>query len=161
MPGIASRTLVFLAAVAAAGCATASVPQVKVLGVSQTQARPSSQEPAKTLLVFLEVVNPSVRPLQLSRLEYRLAADDWFQAHGAVPLSRAIAADATVVVEVPVALQTAGTVSAGSVDYVLEGTLFARDQQVERSWKVAVRGTLQADTVAGGQVRIRVADTPR
>lgn len=156
----------FTAAVACGG----ATPQVNVLGVSEKQARASQASP-RTVLVFLEVVNPTKLELRLSRLEYQFNAESLFSVDGAVALSRAVQAGASAVIEVPVqlsALRAAARQGAaepapdGSVLYSLEGKLFALTERSERSWTVKVHGVLSPDAIVGvhrsPRVRVRIAD---
>lgn len=167
------------------GACVSSRPNVKVLGVTDTATSSARQE---TLLVFVEVVNPTRRALTLSRLEYRLDAESWFQADGEVLLSRAIAPQSSAIIEVPIRLrrlehgdgmdgvdgmdgmgELAGSRHAlaergadNPVTYSLEGRLFAVSEQVQRSWSVEVEGTLNPDAVADARraprLDLRIAD---
>lgn len=154
---------------AATACGSAS-PQVRVLGVTDTQ--PTSTRPTKqTLLVFLEVVNPTKLELQLSRLEYQFSAESLFSVDGDIKLSRAVQAGAATVIEVPVqlsGLRKPGH-SSGEPDtadseviYSFEGRLFATADRVERSWNVRVRGVWSPDAVAdlrrAPRARMHIAD---
>ncbi len=95
------------------------------------------------VLVFMEVVNPTGRDLELSRLEYRLSADTWFESNGSVGLARNVAARSSTVVEISVpAYELQGRGTAG-VPYRLQGRLFAHADRVERSWKVDAAGRLE------------------
>jgi hypothetical protein len=135
----------FLLCTAACGSAR---PQVKVLGATPAATRPATQSPpgTGTVVVFVEVVNSTSRELKLSGLEYRLAADTWFESRGRVRLSRAITPGGSAVVEIPVTVSAdahvarAGGDGDGGVSYRLEGRLFAVDDRVERSWPVSVQG---------------------
>jgi LEA14-like dessication related protein len=150
------------------GCGGAA-PQLKVLGVTEPGARTARTEAdAHTMVLFLEVVNPSELPLELSRLSYRFQASPWFEAVGEIALSRAVGADSAEVVEVPVRLspaqfpsQAAATGKAGDMLFSLDGRLFARAGGLERSWNVALKGRLPAGSLAGKQtgprVRMRLA----
>jgi hypothetical protein len=134
-----------------AGCATAS-PRVQVLGVEQVRSSPQ-----QTLVVFVEVVNPSGRDLRLSRMEYRVHADSWFDSSGQVVLSREVGAGSSAVVEIPVPVDRPQSTSPdGEVEYTLEGKLFAREDAIERSWKVAVRGALGRTGDENNRVRVTV-----
>src|SRR5262245_55420144 len=120
-----------IAAILLVGCAGGR-PQVKALGVSQSRRAVD----AKTLIVFVEVVNPSQSPLRLSRLEYQLEASSWFHSRGKVALQRSVGAGSSAVVEIPV--EASNDVPSGAA-YALSGKLFARENRVERSWKVRVK----------------------
>jgi hypothetical protein len=135
------RYITFLAtsATLAAGCATAQ-PEVKVIAMSQAQARPAR---AKQVLVFMEVVNPTNRDLQLSRLDYRLSADSWFSTEGTVSLARAVAPNSSAVVEIAVPVDDIASRRAPGVVYKLDGRLFAHADHVERSWSVTASGEIR------------------
>jgi len=145
------------------GCSTAA-PQVKVLGVSRTATTPAERRSApgeRTLVVFVEVVNPTQRDLHLTRMEYRMAAHPWLEAKGNVPLSREVASDSTAVVEIPVSYRDAesGQSAPDSVPFELHGRLFSLERRVERSWHVKVSGTIDLAALAatGQPIRARIA----
>ncbi len=146
------------------GCGSA-VPQVKVLGVSKAALAPSETHSAlgheRTLVVFVEVVNPSRRDLHLTRMEYQMAARPWLEAKGRVSLSREVGSQSTAVVEIPVSYSGArrGDDAPDSVPFQLEGKLFSLEQRVERSWNVKVSGTIDLAKLAatGKPVRARIA----
>jgi hypothetical protein len=107
-----------------------------------------------SLVVFVEVTNPTDRNLQLSRLEYQVHADSWFESKGQVRVTREIAPKESAVVEIPVPVEHAGQVSEGKVPYSLEGRLFAVEDHVEHSWKVALHGVLGLAGGPDGPVRV-------
>jgi hypothetical protein len=112
---------------------------VTVLGVEQARTPATADH---SLLVFVEVVNPTQRDLHLSRLEYKVRASSWFESAGQVQLARDIGAGESAVVEIPVPMRQSSGGHDGSVPYTLDGKLFALEDHVERSWKVQVRGAL-------------------
>lgn len=143
MPGYFDRhvlSLLFTAVLGALGVSacTAANPRVTVLGVEQSRPAPTAHN---ELLVFVEVVNPTKRDLHLSRLEYRVRAESWFESSGQVQVAREIGAGESAVVEIPVPVRHASA-SQGSIPYSLEGRLFALEDHIERSWRVAVRGAI-------------------
>ena len=156
------RNLLVLTALGtlAVGCGSAT-PSVKVLGVSQaaTQAGASAAAPAgeRMLVVFVEVVNPTQRDLHLSRMEYRMAALPWLEAKGKVALSREVPSDSTAVVEIPVPYSEVNPngQSPGAVPFQLKARLFSVERRVERSWRVAVSGTIDLATMAASGVAVR------
>ena len=155
MPGYFRRHVLLLLAAAALAtpvlaCSTAS-PRVTVLGVEQARATPR-----RALLVFVEVVNPTKRDLRLSRLEYRVRAESWFESQGQVQLAREVGAGQSAVVEIPVPVQHSATAHDGSIPYSLEGKLFALEDHIERSWKVVARGAIGRSGDAGSPVRVTV-----
>jgi hypothetical protein len=149
--------LVFLSIVTSLVVACAGpAPQIKVLGVSETGSRPA---PTRELVVFVEVVNPTAHHLRLSRLEYRLKAHQWIDSDGHVPITREVAADSSMVVEIPVPVRDQGRAADAEVPYTLQGRLFVVDKQMERSWPVEVQGTLKRDPDGSThRVRLQVAD---
>ena len=142
-------------AAASGGCATGARPRVNVLGVQETRAAPKSG-----LLVFVEVVNPTSRSLTLSRLEYRVRAASWFESKGQVQLTREVGAESSTIVEIPVPVQQSVSAEDGTIPYVLEGKLFAREDRAERSWDVAVKGALGSAQSGerGAPIRVTVVD---
>ncbi|WP_428267281.1 hypothetical protein [Haliangium sp.] len=154
------------------GCATVA-PEVHVLSVAEAErALPRDQE--STLWVSLEVVNPTSLPLLLSRLEYRVEADDAAArgqaATGEVMLERDVGADGAAVVEVPVSVPASALVVGpdGSAHCTLSGWLFASADQVERSWPIEAEIEIDAGQLAalrGGvgsapSARARAAGVP-
>lgn len=140
---------------AASGCATGAAPRVNVLGVQETRSAPRSG-----LLVFVEVVNPTSRALTLSRLEYQVRAASWFESKGKVALHRDVGANSSTIVEIPVPVERAASAEDGTIPYVLEGKLFAREDRAERSWNVAVKGALGSlqSGERGAPIRVTVVD---
>ena len=138
-----------------AACAAPS-PQVKVLGVSEATTPP---QPARELVVFVEVVNPTAHDLRLTRLEYRLKADQWIDSDGHVPITRDVAADSSMVVEIPVPVRDQGKAADTEVPYTLQGRLFVVDKQMERSWPVEVQGMLKRGPDGSSHhIRLQVAE---
>lgn len=133
-------------------CSAAS-PRVTVLGVEQAPAAATAR---RSLLVLVEVVNPTQRGLHLSRLEYRVRATSWFESAGQVQLSREIGAGESAIVEIPVPVgHTAAHEHA--IPYTLDGRLFALENHIERSWRVAVRGAIGRAGDRAGPVRVTAA----
>lgn len=139
---IPARWLGGFLAIALAACA-GQQPSVAVLGVSPPKVE-ASRPDEQVLLVFVEVHNPTNRDLKLSRLEYRLEARAWFESAGKVAVRRAVAAGSSAVVEIPVPVRPGADVEDG-VAYTLEGRLFAHENDIERSWQVAVEGAFVRD----------------
>ena len=67
-----------------------------------SQARATSPK----VLVYMEVVNPTSRDLRLSRLDYRLQADTWFESQGSVQLGRSVGPKSSTVVEIAVPVRS-------------------------------------------------------
>lgn len=117
--------------------------------MSQTRATMSPK-----VLVYMEVVNPTSRDLRLSRLDYTLQADTWFESQGSVQLGRAVGPKSSTVVEIAVPVSRHDG-EADGVLYKLKGRLFARADHVERSWNVDATGQIKTRT-ARGRVRVPV-----
>jgi len=125
--------LVVAAALVAAACGAAAGPQLKVLGAEKARRHSS---PA--MVLYVEVVNPVGRPLRLQKLQYTFAAGDENATRGEVRLERTVAADAAVVVEVPVRLD--GIALAPGDTFTLQGKLFADVDSMQRTFSVATTG---------------------
>lgn len=139
------------------GCGS-TAPQMKILGVSKPKV-------SRQLSVFIEVVNVSQRALMLSRLEYTLSTEKWFEADGALGLSKLVDAGESVIIEVPVTPVMAKAVEAsGAVPYTLSARLVALADRVQRSWSIRVQGVLKEHAVAGARGaspwQMRVANRP-
>lgn len=108
--------------------------------------------------VFVEVHNPTKGNLNLSRLQYRLTAQEWFDSEGIVTVRRTVTAGASAVVEILVPVSEIPNASQmRGVSYTLEARLFATADKTERSWKLSAEGALAA--TQGGSVRpTQVAD---
>src|SRR5690349_7547358 len=85
------RLLVCLALLASA-CRSGGSPELRVLGVHDAPARD---------VVFVQVTNPESKPMRLTRLEYKFAAEGATVSTGELPLEREVPAGAAVIVEVP------------------------------------------------------------
>jgi hypothetical protein len=85
-------------------------------------------------VVFVEVRNPSAdRAMQLTKLEYKFAADGGTVAQGEVPLDeREVPAGAAVIVEVPLDTDTSKPVT-------LTGTLTARLDEIVRNFSLSAQ----------------------
>jgi LEA14-like dessication related protein len=112
--------LVALICLAAACRTTGPTPELRVLGVNDSQVHE---------VVFVQVTNPASQPLKLTKLEYTFAADGATLSTGEVPLEREVAAGAAVVVEVP--LDTAGDKATS-----LQGTLTGEIDQIVHTYPV-------------------------
>jgi hypothetical protein len=81
-----------LGALAGTGCHAGKSPELRVLGVHE--------EPRQDI-VFVQVTNPASRPMRLTKLEYKFAADGATLSSGEMALAREVPAGAAVVVEIP------------------------------------------------------------
>jgi hypothetical protein len=84
-------------ALALAGCGAGRQPQLKVLSVEAPAARP------RDMVLFVEVMNPAGRPLELQRLQCRFERSAQVAGvepvHGEVKLARTVDPGAAIVVE--------------------------------------------------------------
>lgn len=115
-----------LAAVAG-GCATTRPPELRVLGVDHRLGNAPRSE-----VVFVQVTNPSRRPMRLTKLEYTFASQGHTVSTGEVPLARDVPAGAAVVVEVPLDSESVGALT-------LRGKLTAELDQIVRSFTVSAQ----------------------
>ena len=131
------RSILPLGALLAATACGAGRPEVKLLGASPATADSAH----RVLRVFVEVINPTGRDIELSGMDYTLRAERWFDAAGHIALRRSVTARTSAVVEITVPLTGAPDEVAG-VPYRLEGTLFGHSEHVERSWRIRASGAL-------------------
>jgi hypothetical protein len=129
-----------------ASCAAAT-PRVEVLGLGP---RPL----ADSMLLFVEVTNPTKRPLEFSRLSYEIETAAPIKSEGEVRVARNVTAGSSAIIEVPLAPGAVENQTPGPI--VLKGRLFVKDQEVERSWPISATGHI-GNFRSGEAVRIRVA----
>jgi len=114
--------------VIATACHPAGSPELRVLGVHSADTQ---------RVVFVQVTNPASQAMRLTKLDYTFEASGATVSTGELPLSRDLPADSTVVVEVPI--------DAASVPdnkpMKLEGTLTARQDELERTFPVEAQVT--------------------
>lgn len=114
-------SLVALFGLVAACHSAGGTPQLRVLGVNDTQVHE---------VVFVQVTNPANQPMRLTKLEYTFAAAGETLSTGEVPIEREIAAGAAVVVEVPLDGTTPDK------EMTLQGKLTGEIDQVTRTYPV-------------------------
>ena len=131
-----------LGALSVPGCGAGAQPQLRVLSVERAPLAAS-----RTVLLFVEVVNPAAQPMQLQRLEYTFASAGAAHPGGEVHLTRVIEPGASVVVEVPLSVEAASLPPGQHL--TLAGRLFAEQDQLQRSFPVAAELALPAETAAG------------
>jgi len=130
--------MVWIACVALAlvGCARSTPPTLNVLSIQRRAPRVADRGPARTLIAYVEVVNPAPRPLTLQRLQYTFASAGAQSISNEVHLgAREVAAGAAVVVEVPLRFDEAPP--AGE-PVTLSGRLWTEQDRIVRSFQVAV-----------------------
>jgi hypothetical protein len=112
-------------------CGSTQRPQLKVLGIEQTD-RPAS---GREIKLFVEVTNYAKRPMHLQRLEYQFGPSGSHadEARGQVSLSRTVEAGSAVVVEVPI-LVDADLLDGHDLE--LRGQLITEQDQILRSYPV-------------------------
>lgn len=127
-------------------CAS-STPKITVLGVKAPKAG------ARTVKVFVEVLNPTSQALSLKRLEYRFSASEWIDATGKVSVTRNVAAGSKAVVEIQVPLTEMLPLDAQNMSFQLDARLVGVTDKGERAWKVQANGALNPN----GNSRVEVA----
>jgi hypothetical protein len=116
-------TVAIACAVALVGCASTTGPEVRVLGVHEAPRRE---------VVFVQVTNPARRPMQLTKLEYRVASAGTTVSIGELPLAREVPAGGAAVVEVPLDVTAEG-------ELTLSGRLVASVDEIVRSFTVSAQ----------------------
>ena len=119
--------LVVVAALVAAACHPAGSPQLRVLGMHAADTQ---------RVVFVQVTNPAGQAMRLTKLDYTFEASGSTVSTGELSLSRDVPADSTVVVEVPL-----DAASIPDKPLKLEGTLTARQDELERTFPVEAQVT--------------------
>jgi hypothetical protein len=119
-----------------AACGAGRQPQLTVLSVESAAARTSD------LVLFVEVVNPAGRPLELERLQYRFEPSAHVAGvepvRGEVKLARTVDAGAAIIVEVPLPIDDA--LPRGE-ELTLAGRLYATQDDLQRSFALHARVT--------------------
>lgn len=133
-----SRAALACAVVLAAACGASQQPQLKVLSVENSAVTHAGR--AADMVLFVEVVNPAERPLELHRLQYRFEPSvhvaGVVPVHGEVLLSRTVDPGAAVVVEVPLPHDDSLPLDE---ELMLRGRLYATQDQLQRSFDVRAR----------------------
>jgi len=112
-----------LSAGVAAGCKTAESPSLRVLGVHDTPRRE---------VVFVQVTNPRSHPMRLTKLEYAFASQGATVSTGQLALSRDVPGNSTVVVEIPLDVDSEGGLT-------LQGKLTAVIDEIVKSFAVTAQ----------------------
>jgi hypothetical protein len=123
--------LLLLTMAVAVGCGGGQRPQIKVLGIEQTD-RPAA---GREIKLFVEVTNYAKRPMHLERLEYQFgpSGSHTDEARGQISLSRTVEAGSAVVVEVPIVVDADLLMSD---DLELRGQLITEQDQIMRAYPV-------------------------
>jgi hypothetical protein len=123
----------------AIGCGASQRPQMKVIGVEQSETAYDGRQ----IKLFVEVVNYARRPMRLQRLQYTFGPQGSREtsARGEVKLSRTIDAGSAVVVEVPIIVDPQ-LLNAGGLE--LRGQLITEQDQIVRSFPVKAEADLAA-----------------
>lgn len=106
-----------------AGCTTAESPSLRVLGVHDT---------ARREVVFVQVTNPRSHAMRLTKLEYAFASQGATVSTGEMALSRDVPANSTVVVEIPLDVNSQGGLT-------LRGKLTAVIDEIVKSFAVSAQ----------------------
>jgi hypothetical protein len=144
--------LIVFASALLTGCAAGPTPRVKVLGAEQVRAHAGGP----SLIVFVEVVNPTDSDLALSRLEYDLSADALLRAKGSARVDRRIGPDSSAVVEISVPVERKVAAALPGASYRLAGKLFAHGDHMEQFWKVEVKGELARSVASDHVLRVKL-----
>src|SRR5688500_6246579 len=123
-------SLVAVAALAV-GCAGSQKPQLRVLGIEQSERAYDGRQ----LKLFVEVTNYAKRPMRLLRLQYVFGPSGTtdVSGRGEVALARTIEAGSAVVVEVPI-LVVPDLLAHGDLE--LRGNLITAQDEIVRSYPV-------------------------
>lgn len=121
----------------AIGCGASQRPQMKVIGIEQSE----SAYDGRQIKLFVEVVNYARRPMRLQRLQYTFGPTGSrdTSAKGEVTLSRTVEAGSAVVVEVPI-LVDPQLLNAGGME--LRGHLITESDRIVRSFPVKAEADL-------------------
>lgn len=120
--------LIGLLVMLAVGCGGSQRPQLKVLGVEQS-------DQARGVKLFVEVTNYAKRPMHLQRLEYQFGPSGSHAeaVRGHIALSRTVEAGSAVVVEVPIIVD-ADLLHADNLE--LRGELITEQDKILRAYPV-------------------------
>ncbi len=102
-----------------------------------------------TVMVLVEISNPTDETLMLSGLDYQVDAKDWFTARGSYALSRFLVPGDVAYIEVPLPVKNFD-MALGGPEAVLEGVKFKLDGRLralsakggEIAWDVQQEGSL-------------------
>jgi hypothetical protein len=101
-----------------------------------------------TVMVLVEIVNPTDQTLMLSGFDYQVDAKDWFLARGSYALSRFLVPGDVAYIEVPLPVKNFD-MALGATDAALNGVHFKLDGQLralratgETAWDIHQEGAL-------------------
>ena len=125
---MSSLRLQLLGLLLVVGCAGQQRPQLKVLGVEQSERQ-------SQIKLFVEVTNYAKRPMRLERLEYQFGPSGSHvdEAKGQISLERTVDAGSAVVVEVPI-LVDPDLFDAANLE--LRGELITEQDQILHAYPV-------------------------
>jgi hypothetical protein len=141
-------------------------PQARLVAVSGVQM----QDAQTTVMVLVDIENPTSETLMLSGFDYEVDVKDWFVARGSYALSRYLPPGAASTIEVPLPAKTL-EVALGAPDAALDGVHFTLNGKIralagpgEKVWEITQEGHLAPIVkVKGyrrhsheGQIRVRV-----
>jgi LEA14-like dessication related protein len=119
-----SFAIALVVGIAVSACTPAQSPSLRVLGV---------HESTRHEVAFVQVTNPTSRPMRLTRLDYTFASQGTTVSTGAVPLSSELPANSAIVVEVPLL----GDAPQGEL--TLQGRLTATVGEIVKSFSVSAK----------------------
>ena len=121
---LVSRFLALVLLAASIGaCNPAESPSLRVLGVHDTPRRE---------VVFVQVTNPRSHPMRLTKLEYEFASQGATVSTGEMALSRDVPGNSTVVVEIPLDVDSEGGLT-------LQGKLTTVIDEIVKSFSVTAQ----------------------
>jgi hypothetical protein len=140
-----SSFFVMLAAFAALAVGCTPRPQAKLVAVDGVRF----VESTTTVMVLVEIENPTNQTLMLSGLDYQVDAKDWFTARGSYALSRFLVPGDVAYIEVPLPVKNFD-MALGAADAALNGVRFKLDGRLralrakggEIAWDVHQEGAL-------------------
>ena len=151
-----SFAFVLAALALASGCTAA--PQARVVAVDGARFVHSTT----TVMVLVEIENPTDQVLMLSGLDYEVEARDWFTARGSYALSRVLVPGDLAYIEVPLPVKNFD-MALGAPDAALNGVRFQLRGQLralrgaggELAWNVHQEGALAPIVEVHRQRRVR------
>jgi hypothetical protein len=120
-------------------------PQARLVAVSDVKME-SAQT---TVMVLVDIENPTGETLMLSGFDYEVEAREWFTARGSYALSRYLVPGDVATIEVPLPAKTlevalgVGTQAWDGINFELRGTIRALAGAGEKSWEVQQQGRLE------------------
>ena len=145
MKTVVSLSFAFVLAVLALASGCSAAPQARVVAVDGARFAHNTT----TVMVLVEIENPTDQTLMLSGLDYQVEAKDWFTARGSYALSRYLVPGDVAYIEVPLPVKNFD-MALGAPDAALKGVHFELTGQLralrreggELAWDVRQEGAL-------------------